>query len=205
MNARSLVVLSSKEKLAIGIAVFSLISWHMPVVGTAHAKADTQDNALVFEIKNTSLADLEKQNIQEAEQESKLALIDKKVTLIQSYLESQNSPLAIYAPYFAAEEDYKTIIAISNSESNMGLHCYYNNCSGIFGGSGLKKYKNYPEWIADFQALIDKRYKGMTLSQMNGVYVQPRSLNWLAASTKVYQDLSTLEQKQLDQNNLQES
>ena len=197
MAARSYSPSASKGKIAV-FALFSLMAWHLPALGPAHAKAAELDNSQVFEIKSTTpIDDLGKQKDAQAEaqiqQQVDLAKLNKKVTLVRSYLQSKNSPLATYTEYLVSQDDWKTIIAVSNSESNMGLHCYRNNCSGIFGSQGLKSYETIPDWIVDFQSLIDKRYKGMTLNQMDGVYVQPRSTNWLVASSRVYNDLSEIE------------
>lgn len=199
MNARSYTLSPFKGKLAIGIALFSLITG-ISGIGTAHAKAAEQDNSQILKINlqsTISLADLEKQNELLAAQQARFAKIDKTVTLVQNYLGANNSPLAPYAAYLVAQQDWIKIIAISNAESNMGLHCYLNNCWGIGSVYNLKGYKTMPEAIVDVQALIDKRYKSMTLSQMDGVYVQPRSANWLAATTKVYNDLEKI-QEQID-------
>jgi len=199
MAAHSYQPLPFKEKFAVAIALFSLIAWHLPAFRATPVKAAAQENSQVFEIKSTiSITDLEKQKEQQSQQQAEFAKINRKVSLVRAYLQEHNSPLATYTEYLVAQDDWKTIIAISNSESNMGLHCYMNNCSGIFGGQGLKTYQTVPDWIVDMQALIDKRYKGMTLAQMDGVYVQPRSVNWLIASSRVYSDLSEIE-KQFDE------
>ena len=197
MTSRSYTPSPSKGKIALKMALSSLIAWHLlSGIGMAHAAAPEQDKSPVFEIKSTiSLTDLEKQNEIQAQQDADFAKIDKEVTLVRDYLEANNSPLATYTEYLVAQKDWKKIIAISNSESNMGKHCLTNNCWGIGSVYNLKTYKTMPDAIADVQALIDKRYENMTLNQMDGVYVQPRSTNWLMASTKVYNDLSEIEKQ----------
>lgn len=195
--------LSAKEKCLAFIAFFSLITWYYPVVGKAYAQTNaTEKSSLIFEIKpetQNSTQDLLAQNSQNKNEvevaQAKLAKakIDLKVKLVRNYLEKKNSPFANYTEILLAQDDWKTILAISNSESNMGLHCYRNNCSGIFGGRGLKPYASIPDWMVDFQSLIDKRYKNQSLNQMDGIYVQPRSASWLKASTSVYDDLTNIE------------
>lgn len=199
MARRSYQLSPFKEKTAIAIALFSLFAWHiMPAFGVAHAKAAEKENSQVFEIKSTiSITDLEKQKEMQLQQQAEFAKIDRKVSIVRQYLADHGSPLQDYTEYLMAQDDWKTIIAISNSESNMCLHYKWNNCWGVGGASGLVAYKSMPEAIVAMQNLIDKRYKGMTLNQMDGVYVQPRSDNWLAASSRVYNDLSELE-KQFD-------
>src|SRR5579872_1556240 len=204
MTARLYTLSPFKGKLAIAIALFSLISWYLPGIGAAHAKAAEQDNSQILKINlqsDISLADLDQENATLATQQAELAKINETVTLLQDYLEQNNSPLAPYAAYLVAQDDWTKIVAISNAESNMCLHYKWNNCWGIGSAYNLKAYKTMPEAIADVQALIDKRYKNMTLDQMDGVYVQPRSSNWLAAATKVYNDLQKIQQQvNADQN-----
>src|SRR6266481_4610013 len=139
MTASIAARLSSKEKFIVIIALFSLISWHIPGIRTAYAKTDDQQNtSKILEIKTQiDLSDLEKQK----EQEIAFEKLNKKVALLRAYLQSKNAPLADYSEFLLAQEDWKKIIAISNSESSLGAHCYYNNCSGIFGPNGLRTYK----------------------------------------------------------------
>ena len=183
--------LSSKDKIILVITLISLVAWHFPslAIGTAHAQTDESQKSLTFEIKSQNQNDLDKLKAQTLA----LAEMDAKVALVRNYLQSKNSPLANYTEILLAQDDWKTIISVSNAESNMGLHCYVNNCSGIFGSRGLRTYETIPDWIVDMQNLINQRYKGWTLNQMNGIYVYPRSNNWIAASSMIYNDLSHLE------------
>lgn len=188
------VLRSSKEKVAIIIALFSLANLALPVASKAHAENAVQTQALVFDINPDSLiTNPENQNPQ-------FQNIDKKVKLVREYLKSKNSPLADYTEILLAQDDWKTILAISNAESTLGQHCYYNNCSGIYerfgvGYAGLKKYDSMASWIVDLQQLLDQRYKGWSLKEMNGIYVYPRSSSWYAATSKVYNDLNKIEQQ----------
>src|SRR5438105_4665699 len=102
--------LSSKERLILVISLFSLISWHLPVATKAYAKTGETTNSLTFEINQN----------QNLTQTAKIAEMDKKVASVRNYLESKSSPLALYTEILLAQNDWKKIIAISNSESTMG-------------------------------------------------------------------------------------
>lgn len=194
---------SAKEKTAIIVALFSVLAAFHPATMTAQAQTLGPDKSLVLEIKNQTLSTIlnsENKNSQ------KFANIDKKVAAVRNYLQSKNSPLADYTEIILAQDDWKTILAISNAESTLGQRCYRNNCSGIYCNfdtygrdySGLCAYETKADWIVALQNLIDQRYKGWTLKQMNGIYVYPRSSSWYIATTQVYSDLTKIEQ-QLDQ------
>jgi hypothetical protein len=102
---------------------------------------------------------------------------------IQAYLTDKHSPFAdddATLTALASAKNMKLILAISFVESNFGQHCYFFNCSGI-GGSvpNLRKYKNYAEWVADFDKLLEEHYKGLAPEKFLGLYVQPGSPNWI--------------------------
>lgn len=194
MTASFNALRTSKEKLVILIALFSLVTWIFPAAGKAHAEAVGQTKSLVFEINPDSINAL----LNPRNKNPNFENIDKEVTLVRQYLQSKNSPLANYTEILLAQPDWKTIIAISNAESTMGKHCYYNNCSGIYerfgiGYAGLKKYDTMADWIVDLQQLINQRYDGWTLAEMNGTYVYPKSRSWLYATTTVYNDLDKIQ------------
>jgi len=198
LNAR----LRSKDKLVLVTGLISLLAWQFGVAGRVYAdtSAQTKDTQ-TLEIKlqnnqNISASDESvayDQAFDEAQQAEQVAIISEQVAQVRSYLQSKDSPLANYTEILLAQPDWKTIIAISNSESTLGKHCYVNNCSGIFAGSGLKTYETIPDWIVDMQNLLQNHYNGWTLNQMDGVYVYPRSSSWLMASSSVYKDLSNIE------------
>lgn len=194
MTASLKALQSAKSKIAVLTALVSLVTGIHPSSLVAHAQAAGSEKSIVFEIKTQNPGSLITMD------HAKYAKIDKKVTLVREYLESKGAPLADYTEILLAQDDWKTILAISNAESSLGKRCYYNNCSGIYGQfgigyAGLKKYDSTADWIIDLQKLIDRRYKGWTLKQMNGIYVYPRSSNWYAATTKVYNDLVEIEQQ----------
>ena len=206
MTASIVGLRSSKDKrLAFVIAsLISLAGWYIPTAGTAYAKTeDSTSTSIVFEIKTPdslesatsatllTMAQLEQEQAAEVQQ----AQTDEEVADVRAYLQSKKSPLAQYTEILLAQPHWKTIIAVSNSESTLGQHCYVNNCSGIFGPDGLRTYKSVPDWIVDMEQLLEQHYANMTLDQMDGIYVQPRSTNWYLASSSVYSDLNAIEQK----------
>ena len=211
MTASLNALKSAKGKIAVVTALFSLVVVFNPTsTKAATAQALGQDNSLVLKIKTILTAsantagETENQNSQISKENE-----EKKAQLLQDYLESKDSPLADYTGIILAQQDWKTILAISNAESTLGKHCYFNNCSGIYGRydigySGLKKYETKADWIVDLQNLLDKRYEGWTLDQMNGTYVYPRSTSWIRATKQIYNDLTNLE-KQFPQNAVQNS
>ncbi len=197
MTASLNALKSAKDKVAVIIALFSLVvSFHPTTMKAATAKTLGQENGLVFEVKTETagyVMNPENQNSQISKENA-----ERSAELLQDYLESKGSPLAPYAGILLAQQDWKTILAISNAESTLGKHCYYNNCSGIYGRydmgyAGLKKYETKADWIVDLQRLLDKRYEGWTLDKMNGIYVVPASSSWIRATKTIYNDLTKLE------------
>jgi hypothetical protein len=117
----------------------------------------------------------------------------RKIKLHQ-FLSNRNSPLEAQADLIAEQAHWKLILAISFAESTLGQKCYAFNCSGI-GGSQIRGYKSFDNWILDFNRLLEKRYKDRTLEQMCGVYVQPCNPNWLLATKQI---LSALDESHIE-------
>ena len=118
--------------------------------------------------------------------------LKERADKIRSYLIGKNSPLADIADTLAGLQHWQMVLAISNSESSLGKHCYINNCSGIGVAPENPLWRNYDttaQWAIDLDKLIDKRYKDWTLDQMNGVYVKPGSKNWVSAATQILEEL----------------
>lgn len=138
--------------------------------------------------------------IQEARHEptkEELANQKRKDDLL-AYFKSRNSPFADQQTVdaFLSSNNMKLMIAISFVESTMGKKCYYHNCSGIGGyPPDLRKYDSYADWVKDFDALLERRYKGMDPEDLMGVYVQPGSPNWING---VKQILTELNQKGIE-------
>jgi hypothetical protein len=113
---------------------------------------------------------------------------------IKIYLKSKKSPFADEdgaLDAFAESKNMRMMLAISFVESTFGKHCYKFNCSGI-GGSNLREYESYAEWIRDFDDILERRYKDLAPEEYMGVYVQPGSPNWLYGVNQVLRELDAL-------------
>lgn len=197
MTASLNALRSAKDKVLVIITLLSLVNWIAPVT-KAHAQVIGQENSLVFEVKTEVANSI--MNSQNQNPKNKNENIEVQSKMLRAYLESKGSPLADYTDILLAQKDWKTILAISNAESTLGKHCYYNNCSGIYGRynqgyAGLKRYETKADWIVDLQELLTKRYSGWTLDKMNGIYVYPSSTSWIRATKSVYTDLNKIEQQ----------
>ncbi len=158
------------------------------VMGNVPASSDPAvSNDMLF---NTPLAMLKDYLASSAAQDQ---MADRKAKLHQ-FLKDKNSPLEPEADFIAEQEHWKLILAISFAESTLGEHCQWKNCSGI-GGSQLRAYKSFDNWILDFDRLLENRYKDKTLEQMCGVYVQPCTSNWLMATKQI---LTALDQANIE-------
>lgn len=113
---------------------------------------------------------------------------------LHEFLKDRGSPLEPQADLIAEQQHWKLILAISFAESTLGEKCFDFNCSGI-GGSQIRSYKSFDNWILDFNRLLEKRYKDKTLEQMCGVYVQPCNPNWLLATKQI---LTALDQGNIE-------
>jgi hypothetical protein len=122
-------------------------------------------------------------------------LAERKVKL-KAYLEDKGSPFVEISDSIAELPHWKMVLAISNSESTMGKRCHSNNCSGIGVAPGhplWREYASTKDWAKDLNKLLERRYKDWTLEQMNGVYNQPGSRNWVRASKQVLEELQERE------------
>lgn len=152
--------------------------------------------ALVFQINDPAAIQTQIQSSLSYEQTVKQ---DPEFQALETYLNNHNSPLANYTVDLLQHDNWKTVVAISFVESNMCVHHYYYNCSGIGGQAYLRKYSGFDGWIDDMSSLLDKRYQGWSFDKMNGVYVQPKSPNWAMGAKKIYAELTTLEQQAASQ------
>jgi len=113
---------------------------------------------------------------------------------LRAYLASKKSPLATddtALDAFLSSNNMEMMLAISFVEGNFCKHHVAHNCSGI-GGSKMFKYKNFAEWIKDFDSLLERKYKGLKVEQFIGYYVVPGSENWKRG---VYQVLDELKEQ----------
>ncbi len=118
--------------------------------------------------------------------------------VLQSYLKDKKSPLAKDDAAVTAlleTKNLKMILAISFVESNICIHHVSFNCSGIGGSTYFRKYKNFSAWAADFDLLLETRYKNLSVEEFRGRYVKPGSQNWVDG---VYQILDELKAKNIE-------
>ncbi len=111
---------------------------------------------------------------------------------LREYLSDKNSPFVEISDTIAELPHWKMVLAISNSESTLGKRCHSNNCSGIGVAPGHPSWREYAstrDWAKDLNRLLEKRYKDWTLEEMNGVYNQPGSKNWVRAARQVLEEL----------------
>lgn len=116
----------------------------------------------------------------------------RKMSLI-TYLAEKKSPLAkdeAAVNALLSAKNMKMILGISFVESNMCKKQVAFNCSGI-GGSSLRKYDGFAGWVKDFDNLLEKRYKNLTVDQFRGYYVQPGSQNWVDGVKQILAELKT--------------
>lgn len=155
------------------------------------------EKSLVFQIKHPNIIQ-QNQNLP-ALSYTALAGQDPLVIKLQNYLQEHNSPLAEYSSEIVRQPNWEKALAVSYVESNMGIHCYDNNCSGIGVKPGHPSWRKYPtklDWFKDLSLLLEKPlYKDRfnTFEKMRGVYVQPGSANWVYGAKKIYAELMILE------------
>ena len=148
-------------------------------------------NEVLFNLTLDQLESYLEEALKTPEMEAVERLADRKAKL-KTYLEEKKSPLAEIVNTLAELKHWKLVLAISNSESSLGKRCYNNNCSGIGVEPGhplWRDYGNKADWAKDLDKLIGRRYKDWTLEEMNGVYNQPGSRNWLMASKQILGEL----------------
>jgi len=176
------------------IALILLTPILQPQLASAAAlQTSEQSTAQVFKINVSDSSLLDSTPKQNSITLNDIQSTDPLTVNLQAFLQDNNSPLQGYAGQLLSHDNWKTIVSISFVESNMCVHNYYYNCSGIGGQEYLRKYNNFGEWIEDMNNILVTRYSGWTLDKMNGVYVQPRSANWGLGSSKILSQLTTLE------------
>jgi len=180
------------------IALVLLTPMLQPQLASAAAlQTSGQSTAQVFEINVSDpslLGSAPKQNnVQNSITFNDIQAVDPLTVNLQAYLQDHNSPLQGYTSQLLSKSNWKQVLAISFVESNMCVHDYVYNCSGIGGQEYLRKYNNFGEWIDDMSNVLATRYEGWTLDKMDGVYVQPYSYNWKLGSKKIYAQLTELE------------
>ena len=142
----------------------------------------------VIDITSPVFAAFVKENREERDLKAEQLAIRKQK--LKAYLESKNSPFAkddATLDAFVQSKNMKMMVAISFVESTFGKHCYSYNCSGI-GGSRLREYNSYAEWVHDFDSLLERRYKDLPPEEFVGLYVQPGSPNWIYGVKQVLRE-----------------
>lgn len=189
-----------RDKAALMVALISLTVWVHPGAQVSASAGETADKnqTLVFEVKNP-ISNLQSDSSEEdGLQIEEVIESDPLVNNLEIYLKKHNSPLAEYAKDIVLQPQWQRALAISYVESHFGRFCYTNNCSGIGGAPGMKTWRKYEtklEWFKDMSRLLEKpiyKEKYVTFKQMNGVYVQPGSANWINGATKKYNELVKL-------------
>lgn len=165
----------------------------------ASLQTQGQDQLTVFEIKDPSV--ITNKNLQTTTNSltyDQIVASDPYAVRLKAYLEKHNSPLAEYADQMVTLPDWQKALAISWVESNFGIHCADNNCSGIGVAPGHPSWRRYPnklEWFKDMTALLQKpiyKEKYTTFRQMKGIYVYPGSEAWVNGAQKKYNELMAL-------------
>ena len=119
-----------------------------------------------------------------------------RVEKLTNYLNGKKSPLVSIAETLVDLKHWRLVLAISNSESSLGKRCSNNNCSGIGVAPGhplWQEYASKADWARALDRLIEKRYSGWSLEQMNGTYNKPGSENWIFAAKQILNDLQDIE------------
>src|SRR5207244_5062524 len=125
---------------------------------------------------------------------------DPLVKNLRAYLESYGSPLAEYADQIVLEPQWQRALAISWGESNYGLHCQDNNCSGIGGAPHMKSWRKYEtklDWFKDMSALLEKpiyKERFTNCRSMNGVY-NAGSASWVNSCEQKSAELIALTER----------
>ncbi len=148
-------------------------------------------NEVLFNLTLDQLEEYLKEALKTPEMKVAEALAERK-TKLKIYLESKQSPLVNIVDTLAELKHWKLVLAISNSESSLGKRCHSNNCSGIGVEPGhplWREYKTKADWAKDLDKLLERRYKNWTLEEMNGVYVQPGSKNWILAARQILEEM----------------
>jgi hypothetical protein len=187
----------SSSKIGI-IALIMLIPVIFPRLAFAAELQTLGQQNQIFEIKITDSSVLSQSPKQNSLSIDTVAKNDPLVVSLKQYLEKHNSPMAEYAGEIIKQPQWQRALAISYVESHMGRYCHSNNCSGIGGAPGMKSWRKYAtklDWFKDMCQLMEKpiyKVKYTTFKQMNGVYVQPGSANWINGATKKFNDLMAI-------------
>lgn len=186
-------VLSTSKSSADDTLPTSATNYYIPISGQGGLGPTTSEpDKALFNMTMSQLENYFKDVANSNRQVAYEALLADRKAKLKAYLQEKNSPLVDIVDTIAELKHWNIVLAISNSESSLGKHCYNNNCSGIGIAPDQPQWRDYSskrEWAIDLDKLIEKRYKDWTLEQMNGVYNKPGSENWVMASTQILEEL----------------
>jgi hypothetical protein len=127
--------------------------------------------------------------------------LNRKVT---EYLKAKGSPLADYVPTLLAQNNWEKILAIANAESSLCKRYpkASANCWGIGGEKLWDLGNNLGEGIVAANSFLNnyprgsKKYRDMTVEEMNGLYKQPYGKHWSDNNNKVLAELKQITKNQ---------
>ena len=113
------------------------------------------------------------------------AYFDERAVVLKKYLESKNSPLAIYSKDFVLyadkyELDYRLVPAITGVESSFGKRIPMNSYNAYGWANGKYKFENWEESIEIVSKTLKEKYidKGATSIEAIGRIYAPPSPTW---------------------------
>lgn len=172
-NAEQELTQEEKEAMAAELEAQAKAKWKEEVKNSADFQAEID-----LELERR----YQQQKLQEAQQElDKLDAADttsfnytaRKTAAVRKYLQAQGSPLANYAADLVELPRWQEVIAIAGHETGYctaGVGASRNNCGAIRGDSGFRYYDTPMDAMQDLAGLLQRRYNGMSIAQMNGRY-----------------------------------
>lgn len=178
---------SLSDRVVTYIALLAVSLWVFPHFAAAQGITAQDQPQLAFEIK------ILPKNISP---ETRFArdIEGTKLNILKNYLASKNSPLTDHVETLLLQPNWKTIIAISNAESNMCKRHLGNNCWGIGGAKYHRYYPSFAYGIVDAGQLIQKYYdSGLTNpKKMMRRWVGWNNQSWIVANNQVLSQLDSL-------------
>lgn len=114
---------------------------------------------------------------------------------VKAYLDSKQSPLSgAEVSLLMNQKHWKLLVALMGIESQFCRQQLGYNCFGIGGDAAYRHYNNFSESIIDANNLIthwQERGRWLTISDMNGHYVQPYNENWERTVNKILKEIES--------------
>lgn len=189
------------EKSLYTLTLISLVFWVYPETSLAMNVQTKENSALVFDVNSKqiptqiTLSYVLQPYIVEVPND--IRPNDILALKLKKYLEEKKSPLAEYSDKIITLPQWQRALAISWVESNYGIHCHSNNCSGIGGAPGMASWRQYPDklaWFEDMTKLMERPlYKNRLTSfrKMNGTY-NAGSENWVNGAEQSFEKISSI-------------